>query len=151
MKTVLLTGLTLLLCGATPVCAEVPVATFRIGVGESAKVEGADLTIGFDSVVHDSRCPTSVTCVWEGDAEVSLWAESPGFAIQEFTLNTHPDGVQEVRVFDYVVQIVSLDPYPAYPVLIEPEKYALAFHVVKAARTSAEAVSMGMAKGRYRY
>ena len=41
-----------------------------LGVGESAVVDGVSVT--FDGVEEDSRCPPDAVCVWEGVAFVAL-------------------------------------------------------------------------------
>lgn len=44
----------------------------------------------FDSLAHDSRCPTGATCVWEGNAKIgfSVFQDDDRHA---FALNTHPN------------------------------------------------------------
>ena len=43
-------------------------AEFTLAPGQTAQVEGGGLRVTFYGVSADSRCPTGVTCVWEGDA-----------------------------------------------------------------------------------
>lgn len=146
MKSYLSVALAMALIGPAGVAAQELETTFSLRVGESVDLEDIDLRMGFSEVVHDSRCPRMVMCIWEGDAEVGLWAESPGFAIEEFNLNTHPDGVQQVEIFGYLVTIVGLDPYPVTPGDIPPDKYVVSLVVEKAARVSAESMSWSTLK-----
>lgn len=44
--------------------------------GESAEV--GDRVVTFTAVREDSRCPTGVECLWEGDAAVELLVEAGG-------------------------------------------------------------------------
>jgi hypothetical protein len=39
---------------------------FCLSIGQRASVTGEDLAISFEEVTEDSRCPSGVTCVWEG-------------------------------------------------------------------------------------
>lgn len=45
-------------------------------VGESAEV--GDRVVTFTAVREDSRCPTGVECLWEGDAAVELLVDEGG-------------------------------------------------------------------------
>jgi hypothetical protein len=47
-----------------------PGADFTVPLGQIRAV--ADLEVGFDSVLSDSRCKPGVQCVWEGDAVVAV-------------------------------------------------------------------------------
>ena len=39
---------------------------FNLAIGQSALVTGEELKIRFIEVINDSRCPTGVVCIWEG-------------------------------------------------------------------------------------
>lgn len=45
---------------------------FTLGLDQTAEFPDLQLTITFRSVPSDSRCPRTVQCVWEGNAEVRL-------------------------------------------------------------------------------
>lgn len=150
MKLFLSMVMALTLAGPVAAFAQNQGTPFGLGVGESIKLAAANLTLGFSEVAHDSRCPRMVMCVWEGDAEIALWAESPGFAIEEFSLNTHPDGVQQVQVFGYSVTIVRLDPYPFFPGDIDPSLYEVTLVVENAGTVPAGIDSWSTLKSKYR-
>ncbi len=44
---------------------------FQVGQSYKPYPDGA-LVVSFQSVDNDSRCPTSVTCVWAGSAQITL-------------------------------------------------------------------------------
>ena len=47
---------------------------FELRVGRSATVAGEGLTVSFEAVSSDSRCPTGVQCVWAPEAGCSsMW------------------------------------------------------------------------------
>ena len=90
---------------------------FALERGASALVDGQRLR--FDAVVEDSRCPTNVTCVWEGKAVVSLTftgeqsiseirLEIPGYV----TAETEPSESQTVTREGYTFTLLALNPYP---------------------------------------
>ncbi|HYJ45315.1 MAG TPA: hypothetical protein VEV81_01790 [Pyrinomonadaceae bacterium] len=51
---------------------------FDLRVGQTVSIEGTRLKVGFQSVVEDSRCPEDVTCVWAGNAKISLSVNKVG-------------------------------------------------------------------------
>jgi len=55
----------------TAVIAE-PGVSFALPIGQTASVAGTDTRLTFSEVREDSRCPTDVTCVWEGDAKIMV-------------------------------------------------------------------------------
>src|SRR5258708_5065601 len=46
------------------------------------------ISVSLDSVLNDSRCPSNVECVWEGNAEARFIFEDRGGKVK-FTLNTN--------------------------------------------------------------
>ena len=63
---------------------------FTMAVNDIVVVGDTPVLIFFDRVDGDSRCPTGVTCVWEGNAAVRLEFSSQiaEFAPQARVLNT---------------------------------------------------------------
>jgi hypothetical protein len=45
---------------------------FRLGKGRSAAVDGTDLVVTFTRLIRDSRCPTTVTCIVQGEAVIEV-------------------------------------------------------------------------------
>jgi hypothetical protein len=127
---------------------------FQLGVGQSTEVGDAGLVIGFDAVPLESRCPSSVVCVWEGVAEVSLWVEPvPGSRIP-FSLYTTTNGefVREVEIAGHRVALVVLDPYPVLPggADIDPDQYVATISVIPLGSVGSGDGTCGQIKGRYR-
>ena len=52
--------------------------TLTLAYGEAAENAPTRTVIRFDSVLEDSRCPTHVVCVWEGNARIALDLQEPG-------------------------------------------------------------------------
>lgn len=86
---------------------------FTLRAGQRAALKGAGLRVRFDTVAGDSRCPAGVTCVWAGNAEVLVEAESGGRRAV-LKLNTHggADLPKEARHGRYTVVLVALKPSP---------------------------------------
>lgn len=86
-----------------------------VAIGQEVRQSGNDVfRVTLMSVEADSRCPTGVQCVWQGDATVVLgyrFGMGPTVPVK-LNLNTPPRDtlIGTVRiVFD------SLTPYPAQP------------------------------------
>jgi hypothetical protein len=81
--------------------------------GQSVLVE-TGLTITFQAVLEDSRCPTDVDCVWAGQAKVTFQMEAPGQAVAAITLTTMPDQTtpNPATYAGYVIELLDLAPYP---------------------------------------
>ena len=86
-------------------------ATFELKAGQVARVGTAGVLIGFRGVAADSRCPSDVTCVWQGDAELRVHATVGRRAWTPFALHTTLD--PRAATFEgYTITIVALAPTP---------------------------------------
>ena len=92
--------------------------------GEDRVIPGTVLRMTFASVVEDSRCPSDVVCVWEGNAtvEVGIGAGTgPTFPLQ---LNTSLDP-RSVEWNDVLVTLLALTPDPVSDSAIPAADYAV--------------------------
>ena len=105
---------------------------FELRVGRSATVAGEGLTVSFEAVPSDSRCPTGVQCVWAGNAVVQVVLSKDGKAFgAELNTNLEPTSVDYLN---YNVELVSLAPYPtANGGAISQSQYRATFVVTKTA------------------
>jgi len=104
-----------------------------LGGGQEASVDG--LRVRFADVLEDSRCPTSVACVWSGQARLTVVAQAEDGPPTTVEFNTNPapgQGFSSGRVGDYTVTMRSLEPYPQTPEDATPlEDYRLTLSVAK--------------------
>jgi hypothetical protein len=47
-------------------------AEITLAPGVTISVAGAEMTVRFDGVTEDSRCPVGSTCIWAGEVKVQL-------------------------------------------------------------------------------
>lgn len=82
------------------------------------------LTITLDSVTSDSRCPTDVNCVWEGNASVRFIVNIDN-TDHEVTLNTHGGNnfPNDTTLGIYSIAMNDLLPYPESTSSIPQEDY----------------------------
>jgi hypothetical protein len=95
-----------------------------LAFGESRTIEGTALGIAFTHVNEDSRCPTDVTCVWQGNAEVALSIGLAPNPSSPLLLNTGVDP-QTARWAGVGVTLLSLSPDPLAEEPIDPEDYVV--------------------------
>ncbi|MCB8942287.1 MAG: hypothetical protein H6658_00795 [Ardenticatenaceae bacterium] len=119
-------GLLFLLTAATAACGPsreepAPVLVgdvFTVGMGETAVIASENLTITFESVLDDSRCPTNVECFWTGEARGVLSIQQGDGEPVDWEFNTNPApplNIQSLEWGDYLLELQSLDPYPQDP------------------------------------
>jgi hypothetical protein len=124
MKLILCT-LALALAGcADPIVLPGPAPEFELGVGDVAILQGYGVTVRFEGVTSDSRCPIDVTCVWAGDAEASLRLAVNGESDTLVTLHTTLDD-RSVVTGGLRLSLVGLSPAPTESAVIDPSSYRL--------------------------
>lgn len=114
------------------------ILTSEVGYGDEFELEhgkralvGNDALVTFVRVVTDSRCPASVTCVWEGDAEVLLELKRSGMTPKRFSLHTHESFANDTVIDGISVELMSVDPYPQDTRPIPQEDYSVTLRLTK--------------------
>ncbi len=82
----------------------------------------------FDALVHDSRCPTGVACIWEGNAEVTFALSQDGRQ-HAFALNTHPTYTTDTTLADLSIALLDLMPYPHADSTYRAEQFSVRIFV----------------------
>jgi len=100
---------------------------FVLRFGERAALPDTNVTLVFQDVTEDSRCPDGVLCVWEGNARILLGVNQSTVA-----LNTTLDP-KKASVGRYVIRLNSLSPYPMIERRIQKKEYAAALVVTAGA------------------
>jgi hypothetical protein len=97
-------------------------------VGETFDVPGRGGVVSFIRVIQDSRCPTGVTCVWEGDATVEVGVQRGG-QLERVQLHTNDRFAREGAAAGLRVRLVSLEPYPQADRSIPPDAYRVVLSI----------------------
>ncbi|MBW4620750.1 MAG: hypothetical protein KME17_15520 [Cyanosarcina radialis HA8281-LM2] len=81
---------------------------------ETVSFEEGKLTLYFQEVLEDSRCPVGTECFWEGNAKILLSVSQGDKEPVEVTLNTSGKaGMSQAAVaFEYLIKLDRLGPYP---------------------------------------
>ena len=104
-----------MLCSATARGTDIQLGQpFDVRLGEAAVLKTGKLTIRFDAVGKDSRCPKGATCVWAGNGSVHLSVSQAVLPPSTVTLNTLGGSrfPSRAHVFGYLLKLLDLKPYP---------------------------------------
>ena len=103
---------------------------FVLAPGESAGIGSTKLTVAFDGVSGDSRCPVDAVCVWEGDATVAVSVRQSSGERTALELHTASGSAQEKPYGGYLIRLLALTPQPRQGVPIPTADYRARFEVV---------------------
>jgi hypothetical protein len=98
---------------------------FDVRIGETAAIADEPLTLTFEQVVEDSRCPTNTTCVWAGTAVTRLELRVGDTASGTVNLQTLSEAQAEAVFQKYRLRLVRLAPTPRDSSRIPAEQYVL--------------------------
>jgi hypothetical protein len=125
-----------LACNSTPTdpldSNSVRDTTIVVANGSTNQVT-SDLRVAFMQLIEDSRCPSSVVCVWAGNGAVRLDITS-GSGTQSVTLNTTggPAFPSEATVAGLTFTLVELNPARKTPDPIPAQQYRATIRVTRA-------------------
>jgi len=85
--------------------------------------------ICLDSILNDSRCPSGVVCVWEGDAQVGFSIKKAD-EIKLFRLHTQRNFQRDTTINGFKISLESLTPYPADGSAIDQKDYSAEIKVI---------------------
>lgn len=139
-----------LLSACAPIASPTPAPTvtpgtarldqpFTLHIGQSLTLESEGLTVRFDNVSEDSRCPTKVACVWSGRASLGMTIKKSGQPELTYTLSTRSSPAPSERLFymDYTLTVKDVTPRPEQPgSTIPTDQYAATFVVAKRPTTT---------------
>jgi hypothetical protein len=151
MKTQLIISSLLIICVLAACQSEKPLPSitvttnneFTLAPAQSAIITNTDLTITFNSVLSDDRCPSEVECAVSGPVAVSLLVSQGNENGMELKLQTFTDqngrapgrefeGIEDrADLGDYLLQITGVTPYPKnLTTRIKPSEYQVILVVV---------------------
>lgn len=120
----------ILCAGLSLGCARSPTQSSALPLGQSFELRAgasailqSGLTVAFERVTSDSRCPMDALCIWAGDAIVMVSLSQAAAGQVQRELHTDPTG-SEASYLAYSIKLVALAPYPRSDRQIRPEDYA---------------------------
>jgi hypothetical protein len=97
---------------------------------DTISIKNTDLKIQLVSI-RDSRCPTSVTCIFEGEASVTFNVLKADTILGKFVRSTR-NGDTNLFLNGYNIDIISVEPYPEKTGKIPLSNYKVKMVVSKA-------------------
>ncbi len=102
---------------------------FELAVHQTAQFTAEKISVTFEQVLEDSRCPVDVTCIWAGLAQVSLRIAVSGQE-KELSLSTSPP--ENSAVFEnYTFWLIKVRPVPRANQNIDSSAYFVTVRVDK--------------------
>ena len=86
--------------------------TLIIRYQETFVNDDEEISIKFDELISDGRCPVDVICVWEGDADLQFAFSN---SLQTVKFNLHTAGnyfIKDTVVLGYHIKLLDAFPYP---------------------------------------
>lgn len=111
---------------------------FSLRAGESGQTRDGALTIGFEGVTADSRCPKGEQCIRAGDATVRVWIQQGSSPKETRELRTAPEAAQSARVLDQFIRLIRLDPIAVTGKAIAKSDYVATLRLSRTAGNEAE-------------
>ena len=105
----------------------------KVQVSRQKNVPGTKMTIKFDSLVEDSRCPEGTTCIWAGNAKIKVTVKMRGSQAKTFEMNTNL-GAKGETYEGYAINLESLTPAPKDNIRINRNGYTATFTVNRLTR-----------------
>lgn len=87
---------------------------FKLKINQTSSLESGSIQVKFLNVTADSRCPSDVKCVWEGEVRILVNIIKGNQDLGDFNLITRSgDKDLSIQVFDgHSIKIVKVEPYP---------------------------------------
>ena len=107
---------------------------FVLRVGQTAALGGGfGVSLTFEAVREDSRCPVGVSCIWAGDAVVAITVDDTAGGTKTLELHTNGRFVTEAALDGHVVRLVALSPTPRQGSTIPVDEYEATLVVTRRA------------------
>lgn len=101
---------------------------FTLAPGDAAAIAGASLSVRFNHITGDNRCPADAVCILGGSADVNITAVSER-STREYVLRT--GDLQPVQHDGFTIALVQVQPYPFSARTIEPDEYRVTLKVTR--------------------
>jgi hypothetical protein len=110
-------------------------SAIQLRINQAATIDSENLQIQFLSVSEDSRCPSDVTCIQQGQVTVVLNLAQRDRNLRDsltLTKRAAQENLARKDFAGYVVQLLDVSPYPTTTQKLKPEVYRITLLVSKA-------------------
>ena len=84
---------------------------FNLKINQTAYIRSDNLRI-YVSEITDSRCPSDVQCIWQGDTKISIQLTKEKNPMGTVTLTYVPGRESFILTKDYKINVVDVKPIP---------------------------------------
>ena len=85
--------------------------TIFIPYNQAVQIGETAMSLCFDTIFSDSRCPEDVNCIWAGAFEIGIELSDQN-EIHKLKLSTYPKGITDTILSGYSIKVVDLLPRP---------------------------------------
>lgn len=119
--------------GATNSGKNILLDQFALKQNQTAS-EPENIDVKFLNVTADSRCPSDVTCIWQGEATVvvNVMKNNQDMGIFNLASGLGDKNATATIPGGYFLQLVKVEPYPTNGTKIQLDKYTTTFTLSKA-------------------
>ncbi|HEY8110284.1 MAG TPA: hypothetical protein VIG05_05420 [Candidatus Nitrosotenuis sp.] len=101
---------------------------FTLKFNQGAMITFDNILVRFSNVTSDSRCPSDVTCIWQGEISVQVDVKKGNANFESIILGEN----NEIPIFGkYVIQLLKVEPYPQSTHMIQPDEYIATLVITK--------------------
>jgi hypothetical protein len=104
---------------------------FSLGIGQIAELKGEQLTIQFEGIRDDSRCPKGATCIWQGNVSSILQINDNGLSSKIVLIEPGLSDQYYKNTYKQYEFTSHVQPYPELGKKISNEDYLLFLTVKK--------------------
>ncbi len=79
-------------------------------LGASSDIQAGELTISFDKLVEDSRCPNGVDCIWQGQAAIQILVNETSTV--DLIMQAGKEDLATDTLDNYIYTLLDVSPYP---------------------------------------
>jgi len=104
-------------------------AQFQLKVNQTSSLESDGSKIKLLNVTADSRCPSDVTCVWQGEVKISVNIIKNNQDLGDFSLTSRAGQDLGINFDGHSIHVVKVEPYPSSGKKISTSEYMVTFAV----------------------
>ena len=103
---------------------------FALKVGETGDITTEGLTIKFEEILNESRCPDGATCIWAGQVQCLVTIDLNGKK-EQITLTQLGSAESTTQTYNPYHLVFNVTPYPKLNQTIASTDYRLNLTVTK--------------------
>ena len=101
---------------------------FTLKFNQGVMITFDNILVRFSNVTSDSRCPSDVTCIWQGEITIQIDVKKENTDFESIPLGEN----DEVPIFGkYLIQLLKVEPYPQSTHEIQPDEYVATLVITK--------------------